>query len=154
MTRATMQLALDALDTCDAHLEVSGMNYGYYFNQEAVHNAVKALAATLAQPEPAPVLWVMTTPIGGKKFVIESESEAKRFAAMGDRSVVPFYAAPDTYRNPADDAALKRPFDTMESGIVAELVNALRGVIRVADRATDEFDAARAAIEKATEGQP
>jgi hypothetical protein len=103
MTRALLQQALDALDTCDAHLEVSGMNYGYYFNQEAVHNAVKALATTLAQTEPTSVLWVMTTPIGGRKFVIESESEAKRFVAMGDRSVVPFYSAPDTYRNPADD---------------------------------------------------
>ena len=32
-----------------------------------------------------------------------------------------------------------------------ELLEALRGVLRVADRATDEFDAARAAIAKATE---
>jgi hypothetical protein len=31
-----------------------------------------------------------------------------------------------------------------------ELLEALRGVLRVADRATDEFDAARAAIAKAT----
>ena len=31
-----------------------------------------------------------------------------------------------------------------------ELLEALRGVIRVADRATDEFDAARRAIAKAT----
>ncbi len=33
-----------------------------------------------------------------------------------------------------------------------ELLEALRGVLRVADRATDEFDAARAAIDKATGG--
>jgi hypothetical protein len=52
MTRALLEQALNALDTCDAHLEVSGMNYGYYFNQEAVHNAVKAIAVALAQPEP------------------------------------------------------------------------------------------------------
>jgi hypothetical protein len=31
-----------------------------------------------------------------------------------------------------------------------ELLEALQGVLRVADRATDEFDAARAAIAKAT----
>ena len=31
-----------------------------------------------------------------------------------------------------------------------ELLEALKGVVRVADRATDEFDAARAAIAKAT----
>lgn len=33
--------------------------------------------------------------------------------------------------------------------IVSEMLLALRGVVRVADRATDEFDAARAAIAKA-----
>jgi DNA-binding phage protein len=32
----------------------------------------------------------------------------------------------------------------------AEMLAALQGVVRVADRATDEFDAARAAIAKAT----
>jgi hypothetical protein len=32
-----------------------------------------------------------------------------------------------------------------------ELLEALKGVLRVADRKTDEFDAARAAIAKATE---
>lgn len=31
-----------------------------------------------------------------------------------------------------------------------ELLEALKGVVRVADRSTDEFDAARAAISKAT----
>ena len=34
------------------------------------------------------------------------------------------------------------------------LLNALRGVLRVADRATDEFDAARAAIAAATGCNP
>jgi hypothetical protein len=34
-----------------------------------------------------------------------------------------------------------------------ELLEALKGVLRVADRATDEFDAARAAVAKATGGQ-
>ena len=33
----------------------------------------------------------------------------------------------------------------------AELLEALQGVVRVADRATDEFDAARAAIANATQ---
>ena len=33
-----------------------------------------------------------------------------------------------------------------------DLLEALHGVLRVADRATDEFDAARAAIAKATTG--
>ena len=33
---------------------------------------------------------------------------------------------------------------------IADLVAALKGVVRVADRQTDEFDAARAAIAKAT----
>ena len=35
-----------------------------------------------------------------------------------------------------------------------ELLEALQGVLRVADRATDEFKAARAAIAKATEDTP
>lgn len=34
-----------------------------------------------------------------------------------------------------------------------EMLEALKGVLRVADRKTDEFDAARAAINKATGGQ-
>lgn len=33
----------------------------------------------------------------------------------------------------------------------AQMLKALKGVVRVADRATDEFDAARAAIEVASE---
>ena len=36
------------------------------------------------------------------------------------------------------------------SAMNAELLDALKGVVRVADRATSEFDAARAAIAKAT----
>jgi hypothetical protein len=89
-----------------------------------------------AQSEPVSVLWVMTTPIGGRKFVIESESEAKRFAAMGDRSVVPFYSAPEavTYRNPADDVALKRSFEAMENGIVAELRKEIADMTAQRDR--------------------
>lgn len=35
-----------------------------------------------------------------------------------------------------------------------DLLEALRGVLRIADRKTDEFDAARAAIAKATGEQP
>jgi hypothetical protein len=117
MTRATMRLALDALDTCDAHLEVSGMNYGYYFNQEAVHNAVKALTVALAQPEPEPVAWEY----GGEFY----DRTSLLLNASGREQGKPLcYAAPSsriTYRNPADDVALKRSFAAMESGIVAEL---------------------------------
>jgi hypothetical protein len=130
-------------------------------------STVNSITAALAQPEPAPVLWVMTTPIGGKKFVIESESEAKRFAAMDNRSVVPFYSAPDTYRNPADDAALKRLFEAMENEIVAELrseladmtaqrddlLAALRSLLKWG-HATATIYKAEAAIKKATGGQP
>lgn len=35
--------------------------------------------------------------------------------------------------------------------LIAEMLAALKGVVRVADRATDEFDAARAAIAKAAQ---
>ncbi|MBT2322563.1 hypothetical protein J7E62_09415 [Variovorax paradoxus] len=51
-----------------------------------------------------------------------------------------------TQRVPAHEVA---PFDEREE-LIAEMLEALRGVVRVADRATDEFDAARAAIAKAT----
>lgn len=37
-----------------------------------------------------------------------------------------------------------------QANLAPELLEALQGVVRVADRATDEFDAARAAIAKAT----
>lgn len=40
--------------------------------------------------------------------------------------------------------------DMMLIAAAPDLLEALRGVLRVADRATDEFDAARAAIAKAT----
>lgn len=43
-------------------------------------------------------------------------------------------------------------YDAMLAG--PELLAALQGVLRVADRATDEFDAARAAIAKATGAAP
>ena len=41
------------------------------------------------------------------------------------------------------------PFDDRDE-LIEQMLAALRGVLRVADRATDEFDAARAAIAKAT----
>lgn len=41
------------------------------------------------------------------------------------------------------------PFDERDE-LISEMLTALKGVVRVADRATVEFDAARAAIAKAT----
>lgn len=41
-------------------------------------------------------------------------------------------------------------FARAQERTIAELVEALKGVVRVADRKTDEFDAARAAIQRAT----
>jgi hypothetical protein len=72
----------------------------------------------------------------------------------GDPDVGNIHANIRALKKRADDAVFKRSFAAMESGIIAELVDALIGVIRVADRETDEFDAARAAIAKATGGQP
>lgn len=43
------------------------------------------------------------------------------------------------------------PFDDRDE-LIAEMLAALQGVVRVADRATVEFDAARAAIAKVQEG--
>ena len=45
------------------------------------------------------------------------------------------------------------PFDDRDE-LIAEMRAALQGVVRVADRATVEFDAARAAIAKVTGGTP
>lgn len=53
----------------------------------------------------------------------------------------------------ASDAAPSREEAMANGRLIAaapELLEALRGVLRVADRKTDEFDAARAAISKAT----
>lgn len=92
MSRALFEAAL-----ADSHsLERDPLSPDKYIYQNINEYWVvwqKAVAA-LAQPEPQPVLWIMTTPLGGTKLVIESESEAKRFAAMDGRSVVPLYAAP------------------------------------------------------------
>lgn len=58
----------------------------------------------------------------------------------------------DIEANPDDEV----PWDTADANarLIAaapELLEALKGILRVADRKTDEFDAARAAIAKATD---
>lgn len=50
-----------------------------------------------------------------------------------------------------------KPDDEANARLIAaapDLLEALKGVLRVADRKTDEFDAARAAIAKATASLP
>ena len=54
-------------------------------------------------------------------------------------------------RSPAADDS-KEHADLVLAAAAPELLEALEGVLRVADRKTDEFDAARAAIAKATGG--
>ncbi len=49
------------------------------------------------------------------------------------------------FRNKDDEAAISALISA-----APDLLKALQGVLRVADRKTDEFDAARAAISKAT----
>lgn len=51
---------------------------------------------------------------------------------------------------PQSRSALAAADPHNRAGLIEELVEALRGIIRVADRNTDEFNFARAALSKAT----
>jgi hypothetical protein len=208
MSRELLQKVLDALGTCKN-------NRGGWdvpektFDEDDVCDAIKALTAALAQPEPSPVAWMeehghmisaavkmgvagncssqdaqhytfplyaappapeartcafpvesgskpvawlMTTPELGNRIYIDDPVEAARFAGMDNRTVTPLYMAPPapyavTYRNPADDAALKRSFEAMESWIVAELRKELADMtaqrdswIALMDIARDVYD--------------
>jgi len=78
--------------------------------------------------------WVATH-ANGNDFIVKA----------GDIEVVAgcgCYGSPYMRGNPDADARL--------IAAAPDLLAALHGVLRVADRATDEFDAARAAIAKAT----
>ena len=80
--------------------------------------------------------WVATH-ANGNDFIVKA----------GDIEVVAgcgCYGSPYMRGNPDADARL--------IAAAPDLLEALQGVLRVADRATDEFDAARAAIAKATGG--
>jgi len=80
--------------------------------------------------------WVATH-ANGNDFIVKA----------GDIEVVAgcgCYGSPYMRGNPDADARL--------IAAAPDLLEALQGVLRVADRATDEFDAARAAIAKATTG--
>lgn len=70
------------------------------------------------------------------------------------RMVVDSHGAPlfdSVNRSPAADDSTEHA-DLILAAAAPELLEALEGVLRVADRKTDEFDAARAAIAKATGG--
>jgi hypothetical protein len=111
-------------------------------------STVNSITAALAQPEPSPVLTMpssytekLKTLFGQDRreaWVVAIENEnfsdfpdtkyaasfAHDYFIEGWEAAVTKYAAPpapDTYRHPADDAALKRSFDAMQNGIVAEL---------------------------------
>ena len=63
----------------------------------------------------------------------------------------------DGLRKGVDDSLPKAQELAANALLIAaapDLLEALRGVLRIADRKTDEFDAARAAIAKATGEQP
>jgi hypothetical protein len=75
------------------------------------------------------------------------------------RTPGPWHATPghyetNTYIRSNDLTLVATVPDGANARLIAaapDLLEALRGVLRVADRATDEFDAARAAIAKATQ---
>lgn len=79
----------------------------------------------------------------------QSVSTIKQFDFMGETSVL--IASAQGHDNsgffPSYD---ERDANARLIAAAPDLLEALKGVLRVADRATDEFDAARAAIAKAT----
>jgi len=56
MNRKVMKLALDALEVCTAHFADNDISWN-----GAVDEAVNALRAELAKPEPEPVAWANTS---------------------------------------------------------------------------------------------
>ena len=77
-----------------------------------------------------------------KERMIEAADEIERLCADNARL--------EALRQSMRDELLRgRAYDERAEAIRDELVAALEGVIRVADRKTDEFDAARAALAKA-----
>lgn len=72
------------------------------------------------------------------------DTPASRIHARVDGGVPIALAEAFTMRAPGEKEANARLI-----AAAPDLLEALRGVLRVADRATDEFDAARAAIAKA-----
>ena len=82
----------------------------------------------------------------------ESVCSIKQFDFLGETSVIIGSA------HGHDNSGLFPSYDERDANAVLmaaapDLLAALQGVLRVADRQTDEFDAARAAIAKAT-GEP
>jgi hypothetical protein len=124
-------------------------------------STVNSITAALAQPEPSPVLTMpssytekLKTLFGQDRreaWVVAIENENfsdfpdTKFAASfshdyfieGWEAAVTKYAvppAPDTYRHPADDAALKRSFEAMQNGIVTELRKEIADMTAQRDR--------------------
>ena len=131
MTRQLLRQALDALEMVD------GLDTDTESVTVDLAEVIDAITAALAQPEPSPVAEVV--------------AKTDRWGGCWVRwSAIPIpgmklYAAPpepDTYRHPADDAALKRSFDVMESGIVAELRNELATIREQRDSYCKLLDAA------------
>ena len=150
--RAAAQQAIALI--CSARLcEVNSMSS----RQEMLRLLIEAtdiLRVAMAQPEQEPVAWAgldLDSMAEAFHRCIEAHAACRPFhqpvnadamlALRELRGVIPAmkaYTAPPARRplTPAQEAA-------------PELLEALKGVLRVADRKTDEFDAARAAIAKA-----
>jgi hypothetical protein len=132
MTRALLQQSLDAMQEIYFYILSSNNNLPYKKLQEGI----EAITAALAQPEPTGDGWLEATIAWGvcasihEKFAKGKDALYKKrhadFVKHVDDCRAKATATPPapeaiTYRNPADDVALKRSFDAMENGIVAEL---------------------------------
>lgn len=87
------------------------------------------------EPESSPVAEVIECPVMGQQTLREC-GEGWKSLRYGD---LLYTAPPALYRNPADDVALKRSFDAMESGIVAELRKELADMTAQRDKLLNEL---------------
>jgi hypothetical protein len=107
---------------------------------------VKTSAASVPSAGYTPGPWHVTDG-GGSVYALDESGQVNRFYI----NVQPGYVV----RTRLSSTSVHTPYSELDANArlisaAPELLEALIGVVRVADRKTDEFDAARAAIEKAT----
>jgi hypothetical protein len=154
MSRTLLLKALEALQEIKLYILSTDGKEPF----KKLEASIEAITSAMEQPEPEPFAWHFQHECGRSVMVdkLELNDDWEKANSQWHKKGPLYTTSPalDLHQNFDSYAEIKQSFEKIESEIVAELVNALRGVIRVADRATDEFDAARAAIEKATKNQP
>jgi hypothetical protein len=121
MTRALLQQALDAMQEIYFYILSSNNNLPYKKLQEGI----EAITAALAQPKPVldAHLWGLLEAVteGMNRNAVPglwlslSWNIGSTYIAKWNAETTPTAPEAVTYRNPADDVALKRSFEAMES---------------------------------------